>query len=85
MTKQAMGRLVDELVHLGYIKSSRDKTDRRALNLAFTDSGLDLMQQSFAVMNDIERRCARRIGQDNLRKLLHSLTDIAVELEDAQP
>lgn len=85
MTKQAMGRLVDELVRLGYIKSSRDKTDGRAINLAFTDSGLDLMQQSFAVMNDIERRCARRIGKDHLQKLLQSLAEIAAELEDAQP
>jgi DNA-binding MarR family transcriptional regulator len=79
-----MGRLADELVRLGYISSSPDPVDRRAVSLAFTDIGLDLMRQSFAVMSDIERRCARRIGKDAYQVLLHSLSEIAVELEAAQ-
>jgi len=85
MTKQAMGRLADELIRLGYIDSTRDEVDRRAISLVFTDAGLDLMQQSFEVMNDIETRCAKRIGKSEYKKLLHSLVEIATVLEDALP
>ena len=84
MTKQAMGRLADELIRLNYIESSRDKADRRAVKLAFTDAGLNLMQHSFAVMDEIERRCANRIGTDDFQRLLRSLSAVAAEFEDAQ-
>lgn len=84
MTKQAMGRLADELVRFGYIQSSPDPTDRRAVILRFTDTGLDLMQQSFAVMAEIEKRCAKRIGKNNLQVLLQALAEISEELEKDQ-
>ena len=81
MTKQALGRLADDLVRLGYITKTPDKTDRRAVHLTFTDKGLDLMHKSFAVMNEIENRCANRIGLEGYRKLLASLSKIAKELD----
>lgn len=82
MTKQAMGRLADELIRLNYIESRRDESDRRAVKLSFTDAGLDLMQQSFAVMDGIESRCANRIGTENLQKLSQLLSEIATEFEE---
>lgn len=84
MTKQAMGRLADELVRFGYIQRSQDPTDNRAAILTFTDAGLDLMQQSFAVMEEIEKRCAKRIGKNNFRTLLEALSEMSDELEEAQ-
>jgi len=81
ITKQAMGRLVDELVQLKYIKRNQDKIDRRAIKLQFTPKGINLMQQSFAVMADIEKRCAKSVGKDNYKQLLGSLALIAKELE----
>lgn len=81
MTKQAMGRLADDLVRLGYVVSVPDKKDRRAINLMFTDSGLELMHTSFAVMHDVERRCVKRIGKGSFRTLLTALTEVAEELE----
>ncbi len=82
ISKQAMGRLASELVELNYINSHPDKHDRRAVQLVFTKTGLDLMQQSFLVMADIERRCASRIGINKFKNLLASLNEIAIELED---
>ena len=84
MTKQAMGRLADELIRLRYIKSSRSKTDRREVNLAFTKTGLSLMQHSFAVMDAIEKRCANRIGKGKFQGLLSALSETAIECEDEQ-
>lgn len=82
MTKQAMGRLADALRRLKYIESRPDELDRRAVKLTFTDTGLDLMQQSFAVMAEIERRCANRIGEVDFQRLLQWLSDIAAEFEE---
>ena len=84
MTKQAMGRLADELIRFGYIQRSPDPIDRRAAVLTFTDAGLDLMQQSFAVMAEIEKRCAKRIGKNNYQILLQALSEISEELEKDQ-
>lgn len=82
MTKQAMGRLADELIGLGYIARSPDPSDRRAVRLNFTESGLDLMQQSFAVMAGIETRCRRRIGKHEYAAMLDGLSKIDEVLED---
>ena len=83
MTKQAMGRLAEDLMRLGYIMSCPDKADRRAVHLAFTDKGLDLMHKSFVVMDEIEERCANRIGSASYQKFLTSLLEIAKELDDS--
>jgi DNA-binding MarR family transcriptional regulator len=82
MTKQAMGRLADELIQLGYIERSPDPSDQRAVNLSFTKTGRELMLQSFDVMADIEKRCATRVGHENFRNLLESVTEITDELEN---
>lgn len=80
MTKQAMGRLADELIKQHYIVRQRDKHDRRALKLVFTSEGLDLMNQSFIVMSELEQRCATRIGHQRYNNLLASLKDIVDEM-----
>lgn len=82
MTKQAMGRLADELIGLNYIKSTRDDVDKRAIKLVFTKSGLKLMKQSFAIMDELEKRCAHRLGEQRFNTLLTSLQDIVDEFED---
>jgi len=84
MTKQAMGRLADELISLNYIKRSRCEADRRAVKLTFTSNGLKLMNLSFTIMNDIEMRCAKNIGDKRFNSLLNSLRDIVDEFEHNQ-
>lgn len=81
ITKQAMGRLADELTRLNYITRTRDKADRRIINLEFTQTGLDLMQQSFEIMDGIEKQCAARMGRRNFGKFLDMLAVIADERE----
>ena len=82
MSKQAMGRLADELVRLNYIKRTQSTTDKRAVTLSFTKTGLELMQRSFSVMHEIEIRCAKRIGENHFNTLLTSLQNIVDEFED---
>jgi DNA-binding MarR family transcriptional regulator len=81
MTKQAMGRLADELIRLNYIERSPSKTDKRAIQLTFTASGFELMECSFSIMEEIETRCARRLGENRLNALLTSLEEIVDEFD----
>ncbi len=73
MTKQAMGRLADDLERAGYIKSTGDKTDKRSRILRFTEKGWALMLDSFNALDSIERRYASRIGSLKLEGLRSAL------------
>jgi DNA-binding MarR family transcriptional regulator len=73
MSKQAMGRLADELESLAYIKSSAHPDDRRSRMISFTAAGWELMRASFESLTDIERRYAKRMGRAQLESLRHSL------------
>lgn len=84
MTKQAMGRLADELINLNYIKRSRCEADRRAVKLTFTSTGRKLMNLSFTIMKNIEIRCANHIGDKRFNSLLTFLHDIVEEFDNSQ-
>ncbi len=82
ITKQAMGRLADELVKLNYITRTRSVDDKRLVKIELTPSGLKLMKHSFTIMDELENRCSNRIGINNLKKLLNSLKSVADEFEN---
>jgi len=82
MTKQAMGRLADELISLKYITRTRSDHDKRAVKLEFTPAGLKLMNQSFTIMEELENRCTNRLGKNHFKNLLTSLQDIVDEFEN---
>lgn len=82
MTKQAMGRLADELTSLEYIKKTRSENDKRAVKIEFTSAGLELMNHSFTIMEDLENRCAHHLGENQFKNLLTSLQGIVEELEN---
>ena len=84
MSKQAMGRLADELEALHYVVSVSDAHDRRARVLKFTPKGWKLMLASFDALADIEHRYARRIGRARLDGLCTTLEDL-LETADGEP
>jgi len=84
MTKQAMGRLADELISLKYIKKTPGEDDKRAVKIEFTTAGLELMNHSFTIMEDLENRCVHLVGENRFKNLLTSLQHIVEELENKQ-
>lgn len=82
MSKQAMGRVADELIKQGYIVSKPDTSDGRAVKLVFTSEGLELMEQSFQVLSEIEKRSVSRVGQEQYQIMLSCLNQIVDELVD---
>ncbi|MFI9552225.1 MarR family winged helix-turn-helix transcriptional regulator [Nonomuraea endophytica] len=60
--KQVIGTLVDELVELGYVERRPDPKDRRAKLIVPTELGLDQMAKADALVVEIERRHAAKVG-----------------------
>jgi DNA-binding MarR family transcriptional regulator len=77
--KQIVGRLVDELEELGYVRREPDPADRRAKLVVPTERGLDEQRQADSIIADIERRHATTLGTAvyaELRRALTTITDI---------
>jgi DNA-binding MarR family transcriptional regulator len=83
ITKQAMGRLADELEGAGYIRVRSDPEDARTRILELTRTGRQLMLDSLEVMADLEHRYARSIGRNSLTAVLRGL--VAFVEQEARP
>jgi DNA-binding MarR family transcriptional regulator len=76
MTKQAMGQIVDDLEHLGYVERTPDPADGRAKIVRFTAAGLDFVCDAAEVLDEIWREYAELLGArelDQLQEALHKL------------
>ena len=60
--KQVVGRLVDELEELGYVKRRPDPSDRRAKLVVPTKRGLEQMRIGDQIVAEIEQRHAEAAG-----------------------
>ncbi|MEU4191906.1 MarR family transcriptional regulator [Kribbella sp. NPDC026611] len=75
--KQIIGTLIDELEALGYVVREPDPADRRAKLVCPTPRGLNQMRAADKVMAAIQRRHARRLGQQNYQQFKVMFRDIA--------
>ncbi|MEU4541458.1 MarR family transcriptional regulator [Streptosporangium sp. NPDC023825] len=75
-SKQIIGMLIDELEALGYVERRPDPSDRRAKLICPTERGLSQMRAADAIMNAIQQRHARRLGQKSYDEFTRMLTDI---------
>jgi DNA-binding MarR family transcriptional regulator len=75
ISKQAMGKLVDELEKLGYV--CRDPhSDGRAKTIQFTPKGLRLLRDSSAIVEESWRHYAEHFGEARLEKFRDELNDL---------
>ncbi|WP_326943133.1 MarR family transcriptional regulator [Amycolatopsis sp. NBC_01307] len=77
--KQIVGTLVDELEALGYVERRPDPSDRRAKLIRPTARGLDQMRTADAIMADMQRRHAQRLGAEDYARFKRMFTDITEE------
>jgi DNA-binding MarR family transcriptional regulator len=73
ISKQAASKLVGELVALGYLSTSRAPSDGRAILVQFTPRGRSLMQQSFELFAELERKYCRQLGAEDYAVLRRAL------------
>jgi DNA-binding MarR family transcriptional regulator len=80
VTKQALNYLLGDLVRLGYLERHPDPDDRRAVRLALTDRGRELVPIIRGAVSSTERDWAASLGParfEQLRELLLELNGIA--------
>jgi DNA-binding MarR family transcriptional regulator len=74
--KQVIGKLVDELEELGYVRREPDPADRRAKLVCPTERGLGQMRAAGRIMTALQERHARRLGRETFAQFKSALIDI---------
>ena len=82
MTKQAMGKLVDELESVGYVYRVADPEDGRAKIVCFAKTGLELLKDSERVVSAIWQSYADLIGEENLIIMRDQLEELAAKVKE---
>jgi DNA-binding MarR family transcriptional regulator len=77
VTKQTMGYLVDDLVNLGYVESSKDPTDARAKIITLSDRGRMLEQHRAEILQGIDAEWTRALGAKEMKRLTKLLEKLA--------
>lgn len=78
ISKQAVSQLVDDLEAIGVLARIADPDDARARRVVFTERGRAGLLEGLAVLSDLERELARKVGATemaNLRQALLLLLD----------
>jgi DNA-binding MarR family transcriptional regulator len=83
--KQLVGRTVDELEALGYVKRAPDPSDRRAKLVVPTPRGRAVMRLSDEIMADIGARGARAVGDDAYDQFRRTLQRLVDEFRSQRP
>lgn len=76
-TKQAIGPLISELRDLGYLEVVADPSDRRALVVRRTASGLDATLETLGGIARLEARWAAEVGADRYATFRAVLAELA--------
>jgi DNA-binding MarR family transcriptional regulator len=85
VSKQAAGKTIESLEGLGYVIRVPDSVDQRQKTVVLTDRGIDALQRSARIFDELRARWAAAIGIDRLRAMeddLRALTgDAAIQLD----
>jgi DNA-binding MarR family transcriptional regulator len=81
ISKQAAGKTVDRLQHLGYVERADDEKDARRKLVRLTPRGMDALVRSAMIFDDLRAQWAASLGPQRLRELeadLRSMTPASV-------
>lgn len=68
LTPTATSRFIDRVEAAGHVRREPDPADRRALRIAITNSGVDLLRRMWPIYADgIERHFASQLGRSTAR------------------
>lgn len=83
ISKQAMGKLVDELENLGYV--CRDPhSDGRAKTIQFTQKGRKLLKDSSAIVEESWQHYAEHFGESRLENFRDELNDLYTAIRQSK-
>lgn len=81
VSKQAMGQITRELEERDYIKRVPDPTDKRAVQVHFTDKGYQFLEDAYRIKLEIEAEYAAILGEDNMLILRHLLSTVVENVD----
>lgn len=85
LTLPAMSEIVSDLETLGVVERRPDPTDGRAKLICLTDTGWDAIRTAQAVIREIERDYADRIGEARFERTAQGLEALLVALTAERP
>ncbi|GGT21289.1 MarR family transcriptional regulator [Nonomuraea spiralis] len=69
VSKQAAGKTVEALERVGYVERTRDTADTRRKIVRLTPYGVDALDRSARIFDDLRAQWAAELGEDRLRAL----------------
>lgn len=84
-SRQAASQLVESLVATGYVKRVQSPSDRRQMNVALTDRGLDAAEQISEAVEEIDAQLAALFSLTHLRQAKRVLGVLAAIRYDEDP
>lgn len=87
LTKQAVGEVVDDLEHLGYVERAPHPVDGRAKIIRLTKQGQDGQAAARRILAEIERELGERFGErrmEALREVLEEIIDNGIGLAEPE-
>ena len=81
MTKQAMSKLVKEVVAEGYLKVKVDERDSRALIVCFTDKGVVFLKDMRETIQNVRRKFKSNIALQNTDAMVDGMLTLLNFLE----
>ncbi|MCC6623375.1 MAG: MarR family transcriptional regulator [Deltaproteobacteria bacterium] len=85
VSKQAVSKLVGELVGEGVLELGPDPDDARARRVRFTRRGIAAIHHGMGVFREVERELGERVGAERLARLGDDLRALLDALDAAEP
>jgi DNA-binding MarR family transcriptional regulator len=76
VSKQAAGKTVDRLEKLGYVTRAGDDRDARRKLIRLTGRGVELLNRSAAIFDDLRAQWVRTLGAGRVRDLEDALRTV---------
>jgi len=80
ISKQAVGKSIDDLKGKGYISSIDDPSDRRASLIKLSPKGLKMMDLALQATQEVEQEWEELIGKKKFSLLKHSCSELLTSL-----
>jgi DNA-binding MarR family transcriptional regulator len=81
LTKQAVGEVVADLEHLGYVERAPDPGDGRAKLIKLTERGAQARETAVEIFAEIEREWAERYGTERVAAMRELLEEMSADRE----
>lgn len=88
ITKQSVNEILGHLERRGYVVREPDPIDNRGRRIRLTERGREVEAAAWAAAEQAEQRAAELIGEERMRELRRSLSDLVALLglsSDARP